>query len=912
MPLEPGARLGPYEVISLAGVGGMGEVYRARDTRLDRDVALKLVLDSFVADRERALRFEREAKTLAALNHPNIATLHGIEQAGDRHFLVMELVEGETLAERIVRHPSGIAIEEALPLARQVAEALEAAHEKGIVHRDLKPANIKVTPDDKVKVLDFGLARIAEPDGGSSVKVAQSPTMSAIATQAGVILGTASYMSPEQARGLAADHRSDIFSFGIVLYEMLCGRQPFPGETISDVLASVLAREADLTALPPALAPRLIDLIKRCLEKNPKRRWQAIGDVRYEIDSLLANPRAVEPVAVPAAAPPPRAWWRRALPFAATALIAAAGTGAVMWLARPSQSDPAQVTRFTLALPPDMAMTADTAGMAALSPDGRQLAFVANRQIVIRQLANLEQKRIFADEMRAAVSNLAFSPDGRAIAFYHGGVVGTIKRISTDGGAAVTVATTEAVPRGMTWGDDSLLLSTGTSILRLPASSGGTPEKVIELPAGESAARPQLLPDGRTILFTVASGSGPEIWDAAKVVVQRPGEPRTTIFEGGTDARFVESGHLVYAQRGSLFAVPFDPSTLKLLGARVPVVEGVRRGTGNGSFAAHFSVSSNGTLIYLPGPASPSLVSHLAIDSFDRSGGQQTLKVPPGPYSEPRMSPDERYLAFGHDDGRDVSIWVHDLKAGGAPRRLTFGGRNRYPVWSADSRLVTFQSDRDGDPAIYWQPADGSGTADRLTSPEKGTAHIPTSWSPTGSVLLFDVADGKKFTLMTFTLTDRNAAPFGGVQSGVPTTGTFSPDGRWVAYTTREIGRDTSSAVVFVQPYPATGALFQVSKNAEDGHHPAWATDGKELHYTPGPGAVLVGVPVTLKPAFTMGEAVMLPRAFTNAPPAMQRTYDTIPRGRFLGLTGASRTDSAAGQSRIEVVLNWFEELRKK
>ena len=362
MPLELGARLGPYEVISLAGAGGMGEVYRARDTRLDRDVALKLVLDSFVADRERTLRFEREAKTLAALNHPNIATLHGIEQAGDRHFLVMELVEGETLAERIVRHPSGIAIEEALPLARQVAEALEAAHEKGIVHRDLKPANIKVTPDDKVKVLDFGLARITEPDGGSSMKVAQSPTMSAIATQAGVILGTASYMSPEQARGLAADHRSDVFSFGIVLYEMLCGRQPFPGETISDVLASVLAREADLTALPPALAPRLIDLIKRCLEKNPKRRWQAIGDVRYEIDSLLTSPRAVEPVAVPAAAPPPRAWWRRALPFAATALIAAAGTGAVMWLARPSQSDPAQVTRFTIAVPPDMKLPADHRG----------------------------------------------------------------------------------------------------------------------------------------------------------------------------------------------------------------------------------------------------------------------------------------------------------------------------------------------------------------------------------------------------------------------------------------------------------------------------------------------------------------------------------------------------------------------
>ena len=315
----------------------MGEVYRARDTRLDRHVALKLVLEAFVADRERALRFEREAKTLAALNHPNIATLHGLEQADGRHFLVMELVEGETLAERIARHPSGRRSTTALPLARQIAEALEAAHEKGIVHRDLKPANIKVTPDDKVKVLDFGLATVAEPDGASSAIWPHSPTMSAMATHAGVILGTASYMSPEQARGLAADHRSDIFSFGVVLYEMLTGRQPFPGETISDVLASVLAREADLAALPRrsrATTDRPDQTVSR---KEPEAAMA--GDWRRPLRDRVApgQSAAVEPVAVPAAAPPPRAWWRRALPFAATALIAAAGAGAVMWLARPSQ-----------------------------------------------------------------------------------------------------------------------------------------------------------------------------------------------------------------------------------------------------------------------------------------------------------------------------------------------------------------------------------------------------------------------------------------------------------------------------------------------------------------------------------------------------------------------------------------------
>ncbi|MEX2663242.1 MAG: serine/threonine-protein kinase, partial [Vicinamibacterales bacterium] len=341
MGFNPGTRLGLYEIVGSLGAGGMGEVYRARDTRLERHVALKLVLEAFVAEPDRALRFEREAKTLAALNHPNVATLYGLEQADGRHFLVMELVEGETLAERIARHPGGLPLDESVRIACQIAEAVEAAHEKGVVHRDLKPANVKITPDDKVKVLDFGLARIASGPAegdrpGTGLSLLNSPTFTSPAmTNAGVILGTASYMSPEQARGFVADHRSDIFSFGVVLYEMLTGRQPFPGETISDVLASVLARDPDLGALPADLSPRLIELLKRCLEKNPKKRWQAIGDVRYELEALLGSPRAVATPAPAAAIVPPRPLSRRALPFAATALAVAVLVGVPAWLARP-------------------------------------------------------------------------------------------------------------------------------------------------------------------------------------------------------------------------------------------------------------------------------------------------------------------------------------------------------------------------------------------------------------------------------------------------------------------------------------------------------------------------------------------------------------------------------------------------
>ena len=941
--MNTGSRLGHYEIVGPLGAGGMGEVYRARDTKLGREVAIKLVLQMFVDDHERLVRFEREARTLASLNHPGIATLHGLEEATPTgatspvHFLVMELVEGETLAERIARRStaptqSGATgpntLEDTLNIARQIAEALEAAHDKGIVHRDLKPANVKITPDDKVKVLDFGLAKAmgeAAGTGGSGKEsVLNSPTMSAMATAQGVILGTAAYMTPEQARGAPADHRSDIFSFGIVLYEMLTGRHPFPGDTVSDVLASVLAREPDLAALPRDVSPRLLDLVRRCLDKHPRRRWQAIGDVRHELEVIAANPRATAaPVAQTVAEPEgsaPRPLWKRVMPAAIAAIVASAITGGILWTMRPSPA-PAVITRFPLVLGPNQTFTNLGRPAIAVSPDGTRLAYVANLQVYVRALADVDARPVNATLQGAAnPSSIVFSPDGRSIAYWQ---AGQIKTVEIAGGAPVTVCATES-PGGISWSGDSLLFSVTKAIMRIPAS-GGQPEVIVPLENQQIAFRPQMLPGANAVLFTLGSGGSSEPWEKATVVVQSLDTgTRTTLVEGASDARYVPSGlgstkradrargHLVYAVSGVVFARAFDASRLAVTGGAVSVVQGVRRGGGNvGSGTAQFSVSDTGTLAYISGPVTASGFADMRIGLFDRSGVSEVLNVPPGPYSEPRMSPDGRAIAFGRNDGRDVSIWVYELSGAGSARRLTFGGQDRFPVWMPDSQRVVFQSDREGDLALFSQRADGTGTAERLTKPDKGVAHVAQSASPDGAVLLIDhVSDGKT-TLMTRSLKDGTLVPFGGVESTIPTGAVFSPDGRWVAYSAREVAG--LSNIVFVQPFPATGAKSQVSANAEDGHHQSWSSDGRELFYNPGPNLPMTGVSVTTTRGFAFGAAPAVSRSFLGLAPTLQRPYDTARDGkRFLGLTSTDQANPAANSNQIQVVLNWFDELRAR
>jgi serine/threonine-protein kinase len=935
MTLAAGTNLGPYRILSPLGAGGMGEVFRAHDSKLGRDVAIKVILEAFAADRERLLRFEREAKALATLNHPNVATLYGMEEADERHFLVMELVDGHTLAEHLAH--GAIPLEQALAFGRQVAEALEAAHEKGIVHRDLKPANIKVTPDDKVKVLDFGLAKSVSASDSAvpAASLANSPTFTAMGrlghgvqgTEVGVILGTASYMLPEQARGLPADHRSDIFSFGVVLYEMLTGRQPFQGETVSDVLASVLAREPDLSSLPPDLAPRLSELLKRCLEKHPKRRWQAIGDVRHELEVIAQNPRRLDErasgVALAAAAlATPKPLWRRVLPVAAPAVLAAGLTAAAFIATRPAPAAAPPVQRFEIPYGDGLQRRVSIRTAIAISPDGTRVAYVANQDIYVRTLSDFEPRKLDrgpTTNVLSAPMSLAFSPDGQSLAYYDLGDA-KIKRLELAGGLPTQVCAA-GNPNGITWHGDSLFFTAAGGIRRVPAS-GGEPELLISNAEGALQTLPQVLDDGR-LLYSIAppGDEGIDRWNLAKIVVQRPGDSAaTTLVDGASDPRYLSSGHLVYQAGGVLFARRFDLRTGSL-GAAVPIVEGVLRGSAVLSAgSAWYAISATGTLIYVSGPVGVGQ-PNTKLAWFDRAGKPEVLPVAAGPYMHPRVSRDRKRIAFSRADNRDTGIWVYELDGGAAARRLTFGGRDRFPIWSADSQWVIFQSDRGGDRAIYRQRADGSGAAERLTTAGKDVTQFPETAAPDGSVFLFNQTESLpgartgaqtgSTKLMAYSFKNRTSAPYGGITSTYKAGAEFSPDGKWLAYAVAERG---GTVMPYVEPYPATGAKYQMATAGSGGHNPMWSGDGGELFYTLGPASTMVAIKVKTSPAFSFAPAETVARPFTNSPPIEGRMFDAEPRGaRFLGLMAADAADpSTPRRDQIRVVLNWTEELRSR
>jgi serine/threonine-protein kinase len=909
MPLSSGSRLGAYEIVAAIGAGGMGEVYRARDTRLNRDVALKILPELFAGDAERMARLHREAQLLASLNHPNIGAIYGLEgqegrEGQDRQdgplALVLELIEGPTLADRLTA--GRIPIDEALLIARQVADALEAAHERGIIHRDLKPANIKVTPDGRVKVLDFGLAKAMtgeEAAGVGRAALTNSPTLSMMATQAGMILGTAAYMSPEQAQGLPVDHRTDVFSFGVVLYEALTGLQPFHGETAAAILASVLIREADLAALPANLSPRLVDLIRRCLEKSPKKRWHAAGDLRVELEAIAEAPLALS--APQAGAPAPL--WKRAAAMAAVAVGAAALTSALWWYSRAPEAPTPIVSRFVVPLAQNQQFTNTGRHVVALSPDGTQMVFVANQQLFLRSMSDPIARPIPGTNLGTAITEPVFSPDGQSLAFWAISD-NTIKRIAVTGGAPVTICSATN-PYGMSWDASGILFGQGPgrSIMRV-SPNGGTPETLVKadtIPHG-----PQMLPDGDTLLFTLTAESDTERWDKARIVAQslKTGV-RKVLVDGGTDARFVASGHIVYAIGGVLFAVPFDARKLAVIGGKVPIVEGVSRADAtNNTGTAQYSVSRNGTLIYLPGPVSTTAAQRdLAL--VDRSGSVTLMKLPLGSYEHPRFSPDGKLIAMGTDDQQAANIWIYPTSGTAARSQLTFGGRNRFPVWSADSMRVTFQSDRDGDAAIFWQRADGTGSAERLTSPEKGTAHIPQAWSPAGDRLLIDVVRGIDHTLAVFSAADRKIEPFGGVRSsGTMLSAVFSPDGRFVAYDSNE-SATTNIPHVYVQPFPATKSKYQLPL----GIHTVWSRDGKRLFSQRRNGMAVLEV--TTQPAFSFGNPVDFTRPFIGGGPDTMTNFDITADDRFLAVMNPGQGDLSS-TPQIDLVLNWFEELKQR
>jgi serine/threonine-protein kinase len=873
----------------------MGEVYRARDTKLNRDVALKILPEAFASDPERLGRFTREAQTLAALNHPNIAHIHGLEESNGVRALIMELVEGEDLAQRLAR--GAVPVDDTLPIARQIATALEAAHEQGIIHRDLKPANIKVREDGTVKVLDFGLAKALEPASTSpaGAALANSPTITSPAevTARGVILGTAAYMAPEQARGKAVDKRADIWAFGCVLYEMLAGRRPFEGDDVSDTLASVLKGEPAWNSLPAILPPPVRVLIEGCLKKD---RQQRIADISTAV-FLLEQPATAFGAASAPLIASRRPLWRRALPLAVTAVVSAAITGGVAWSVKPPTLPPI-ITRFPIALGEGQAFTNTGRQVLAISPDGTQIVYVANSRLYLRSMSNTQARPIAGTEVSqgsGGVTNPVFSPDGRSVVFYSLSER-ALKKIATTGGAAVTICSAEN-PHGMSWEGDEILIGQGNKGILRVSVDDGKPELIVAVENGELAHGPHMLPGGQAVLFTLAT-EGPVAWDAAHIVVQSlKSGVRKTLVSAGSDARYLPTGHIVYAFAGTLFAVRFDLRQLAIVGSPVPVIEGIMRASAGNTGTAQFSAAENGTVVYVPGPASPSATQQ-DVALMDRQGALQPLKLPPAPYEHPRVSPDGTRLAVGTDDGKTAIVWIYDLAGTSARRQLTFGGRNRYPIWSADGVRVAFESDREGDHGVFWQRADGAGAAERLTKPEQGTAHIPESWARDGNTFLFTAAKGSNSSLWRFSMSNKRAAPYGGVESSGPISAAFSPDGRWVAY---------AIAGVFVQPFPATGTKYRIS----DGIHPFWSPDGNELLFHT--RTRLAVASVRTRPTFTFSSPVELSvGGGIERGPTSERNVDIMSDGqRFVGVIGADQAPSGlARPAQIHVIEHWFEDVK--
>lgn len=902
MPLTPGSRIGAYEITATLGAGGMGAVYRARDTRLGRAVALKVILETFASDAERIARFEREAKMLAALNHPRIAGLYGMEQADGQHFLVMELVEGETLAERLRRGP--MSVEEALALGLQIAEALEAAHEKGVIHRDLKPANVKITPEQQIKVLDFGLAKAIENEA-SSADMANSPTLSMMATQAGVILGTAAYMSPEQAKGFPADHRSDVFSFGTVLFEMLTGRQPFQGDTAPEILASVLVREPEIQHLPSDANPRLIELVKRCLEKSPKRRWQHVGDVRAELESLAASPRSTVMAPVQA---PPAPFWKRALVPAAVTIVAAALTGAAVWNIRPEPS--AAVVRMQARLPDGQTWAYTGRRLVDISRDGSRLAYVAGNKLYVRDLAEFEGAPVAGAAGIDVVTGPVFSPDGRFVAIYSTSDQ-MLKKVPVGGGAATNICKT-GNPMGVHWTADGWLYFASTQEgVRRVSENGGNPETLI--PPDPSARFFGAFPagDGETLIVAIAQGSASDRWDAGEIAAHNVKTgARKTLVTGGSDPRLLPGGFLAYAHAGIVYAVPFDERRLEVTGPAVPILEGVRRAPGNTSGAAQYAFSDSGTVAYLPGAVAPeSIEDTLAVS--DVTGAAELLKLTSGGFRAPRASPDGRRIVFERREGTE-SIFIYDLDGTTAARRLTFDGRAAGPIFSADGQHVTFhkESDNQSERGLYWIRADGSGGLERLTTPAGGEIHVAEDWAPDGRTLLFSAGGAGRWTLWALSMPERRATQISTARGVAPLGASFSPDGRWIAYAVPGGTLHT----IYVEPFPGTGAKFEAPRRAgDDPHHPLWSPDGKALYATVRPGVVEM-IPVAVAGrTFTFGNPSPVANGYRTQAPTLPRNHDILPNGRFVGLSrDAAQSGGASVSTEIHFVVNWFAELKGK
>jgi Tol biopolymer transport system component len=824
----------------------MGEVYRARDTRLKREVAIKTLPDEFSQDPERLARFQREAEALAALNHPNIAHVYGLEESANTRCIVMELVEGETLQQRLTR--GAIPVEEALQIAKQIAEALEVAHERGVIHRDLKPGNIMLTADGKVKVLDFGLAKALQEQQPSNLS--NSPTMVSAASMSGVILGTASYMSPEQARGQAADHRSDVFAFGCVLYEMLTGQQAFQGRTVSDILAGVLRVDPDFGLLPKDLNPRLYELLHRCLDKDVKRRWHASADLKIELETVAVDPRGQTSQSGA------NTQTRQTKLWAAIAVLFLTTVVAVVALIQSARTprDAQAAMRFLIPSPDKTTFeTARIGGTFAgnLSPDGRKIAFTARDEagkvmVWVRALDTLAARPLQGTEE----ARLPFwSPDSKSIGFF---TIGKLKKIDVDGGPPLTICDAPN-GRGGTWNRDGVILfapnNPATTLWRV-SSAGGEPKAVTIQGQSLGMRFPFFLPDGKHFLFADITTAN----DNRNVTIGSLDSPDThRLFAADSPAIYALPGYLLFMRQGTLLAQPFDAKKLELAGAAVPIAEQVA----NDTVGPAFSASDNGTLAYRTGFGG----SEKQLVWLDRNGKTiEIVGVPAALYQSPAISPDGKRIAVHRHEGNGGDVWIIEAATGKASR-LTFdpSQENSQPIWSGDGARIVFGSYRNSKWGIYEKLSNFTGREELLY--ESDALNVPLSWSAVANTVLFGVADSQSNA-------DVWAVPLNGDRKPVPLLQTsfieshpqISPNGRWFSYTSNETGRSE----IYVQSFPLGGGKWQISSNG--GVFSRWRPDGKELFYMEGASlSKIMAVTVhdigsTIEFASADGQRFLIPR----------------------------------------------------
>ena len=880
MPLPPGTRIGPYEVVGPLGAGGMGEVFRARDTRLGRDVALKILPDAFAADPDRLMRFEREARTLASLNHPHIAQLHGVEDAGGTPALVMEFVEGENLSWRIARGP--LPLDEALPIARQIAEALEAAHELGIVHRDLKPANIKVRDDGTVKVLDFGLAKALDPAvPPGSFDLANSPTITSPAlTMRGVILGTAAYMAPEQAKGKPVDKRADIWAFGCVLYEMLTGERGFKGEDSTDTIAAVVTKEPDWTRLPSTTPSGISRLLRRCLVKDRRNRLPDIAAARLDIDDAKEHLGRSEEAA-------PASFGMSGRRLLWMAIAVALGLVAGLWFAStPAPPSTATVIRFAVT-PSDL----DTSGESApeISPDGGQLLFSARPRAGGAAGLYLHDLRLGSARRLEGTDGAAspfWSGDGRSVGFV---VRRRLMRTEVAGGNPRAILDVQDVFLGAAWNrDDVIVLSLRFGFYKVPAG-GGTPTQVTTLDRSrqENSHRwPQFLPDGQRFVFVARSGR-PE--RSSAYVGFLDGRPPVRLMEVSTQVRYSASGHLVYVRDDTLVAQAIDASSLAFAGDPIRVADGVRAsGTG---LRARFSLSDTGVLVHqsLDEPS-------FQLRWYDQAGHPLGTLGAAARIGNFRIAPDATRVVVDLDDnprgGR--SVWVADVESGNRTP-VTFGESDEWlPIWSRNGEHITFGSYRNGPLDVYQRPVSGA-TGDSVVIASE-VQKSPTDSSRDGRIVLVDeqTAEGRG-DVVAFTVDAGTRTTIAGT-TAVESRGRFSPDDKWVAYTSDESGR----AQVYVQPFPPTGAKWQISNDG--GTEARWRGDGRTLYYLD-PGRGIMAAAVDTSSGFRHTAPVLQAPVRGAVTGGGATGFDVTQDGRrFLIRERAEEPDPAAP---MHVILNW-------